>query len=370
MELIKATPEDSNKLNQYFKSTFFPGSIDIYVHRQKDFFAPYRLQSDDFSTYYLADKKGNPQAVATLIFKKGWIEGEPQTIGYATDLRISRHREAALYWSQYFLPIIKEEKEKRNCPSIFSVVPQKHRQTYNAFIRPRYNKRQLPRYYLFRKLRIVTLHGLFPFAPKPLNSLVLRSATKEDHPALVSYIAKKKVNKPISFVHSDSDVTKTIQRWKNLNLDDFILALDATGAIVGCTAPWRFTDVQEFYVRAYSPKGRTIQTILNSLSYLGVTHPLPRVGQVLNSVYLTHLLADNSDIFYSLLHHVFKKTSKSEFLIYYDFEGHLITLPPRPFISSSISCGLYCVIPPDEAVPELLKPRPFRAPPDFEAAFL
>lgn len=370
MQLIKATSEDSDKLNQYFKDMVFPGPIDLYVHRQRDFFAPYRLQSDDFSTYYLSDKQGKPQAVATMIFKKGWIEGRPQTIGYATDLRVSRHREAILQWSQHFLPIAKEEKEKRDCQFIFSVVPQDHRQAYNAFIRPRHHKRQLPRYYLFRQFKIVTLHGLFPFAPKPLKSLVLRPAVENDRQDLMNYIADKKANKPISFAQSSSDVTKLIHRWKGLDIEDFILALDSKDTIVGCTAPWRPIDIQKFYTRAYSAKGRTAQTIFNFLSHFGVTHSLPQAGEAIHPVYLTYLLTDNPDIFYSLLHHIFKKISKFEFLVYYDFAGHLITLPPRPFISSTIPCGLYCILSPDEVVPELLKPRPFRAPPDFEAAFL
>lgn len=370
MELIKATLADSEKLNQYFKTTVFPGIIDINIHRDRDFFAPYRLQSDDFSTYYLADKQGNPQAVATMIFKKGWVEGQPQTIGYATDLRVSRRREAIFTWSKHFLPIVEAEKKKRNCRFIFSVVPQDHRQAYNTFIRPRYRRRELPRYYLFRRFKIVTLHGLLPLAPKPLPSLNLRHAVEEDRQPLMEYIANKKAHTPISFAQSAFDVTRLLQLWEGLHIEDFILALDSRDTIVGCTAPWCSSDVQKLYAKAYSTKGRTAQTIFKCLSYLGITHTLPRVGEALNPVYLTHLLVDNPDIFYSLLYYVFKRTSKSKFLIYYDFTGHLTTLPPKPFISMGIPCGLYCVLPHDETVPELLKPRSFRAPPDFEAAFL
>ena len=368
MKLFKATPKDSDKLSEYFKGAVLPGPVHICTHR-KDFFSPYRLQSDDFSTYYLADPKGTPQAVATLIFKKAWVEGEEQVIGYATDLRVSHDREAILQWAQHFLSIIKLEKEKRNCPSIFSVVPQAHRQTYNAFIRPRYNKKQLPRYYLFRRMGIVTIHGLFPFAPKPLESLVIRWATPEDHLPVTRYIAEKKANKPISFAQSHLDVTRSLEQWEGLDMKDFMIALDSNGEVVGCTAPWRFTN-HTIYAKAYSPKGKTIQTMSNYLSYLGMTHSLPAAGQALEPVFLTHLLADNSDIFYSLLHNTFKQISKTEFLVYYNFEGHLITLPPKPFISSTIPCGLYSIIPSDETVPEILKPRPFRSPPDFEPAFL
>ncbi len=370
MKLIKATSEDNHRLSEYLKHTLFPMSVDLCLHRDNDFFAPYRLQSDDFSTYYLVDDHGNPQGMATLIFKQGWVGGKgPQTIGYLTDLRVSSQKKVALQWYQQFSSTLKVVCEERNCQSIFSVVPRHHLRAYNAFISPRPNKRQFPRYYLVRHLQFIVVHGVVPFAPAPLKGITLRSAIQGDRNALVDYMAGHRVNRPITFASTKNDVGDLIQRWKNLSIEDFIVAFDAKGDIVGCTAPWRPSDIQKYYVRAYSSKAKTLRTVFNFFSYLGVTHSLPPSGSFFNPVYLTHLCANNSDIFYSLVYYVFKRISKIEFLAYYHFQGYLTTLPPHFLIYSSIPCGLYCVVPWDIQVPDFVRPRPFEAPPDFEAAF-
>src|SRR6185436_9942122 len=109
---------------------------------------------------------------------------------------VSPTRGAILSWSNHFLPVLESERESRNCKYIFSVVAHSQRQAYNAFIRPRNFRRQMPRYYLFRRFELLSLHGLWPFHDQPLQGIKIRSALDSDFEKLSEYILRKTADRP------------------------------------------------------------------------------------------------------------------------------------------------------------------------------
>lgn len=369
MRLVKATAADNDKLTDYFKSTTLPGPIEISYLRVGSFFDHYRLQSDDFVTYILLNDQDQIEAMASLIFRQARVEGEVETVGFATDLRVSSSRGAILSWSQHFLPVLEEEKAKRNCRYIFSMVAHTQKQAYNAFVRPRSMKRKLPRYYLFRRFQIISLHGMWPWRPKPLPSIHVKRAEETDREALYDYILKKKSVKPLTFSLDLEAIHQNLGRWSQLNLENFLLAKDSQNNIIGCTGIWSPSQCQQVLPTVYSPEALTLKEGIHILSFLGMAKRLPPVNNHLEFCYLTNLFAENPDIFYSLLYTAYKSTTKNEFLVYTHFDNYWMSLPPRGFLSSSIPGGFYCVLSPDQAVPDFLKPVHLHEPPDFELAF-
>ncbi|RME15187.1 MAG: hypothetical protein D6797_07130 [Bdellovibrio sp.] len=362
---------DSSKLTEYFASTSLPGPVEIRIRRQKNFFAQYELQSDDYVTFFLEDEQTQEvKGLASLVFRKGWIQGQETTIGFGTDLRISSSRKAILQWSQLFLPAFEKELEKRNCKYVFSILGKQQRQAYNTFIRPRSRKRQLPRYYLYKRFHVVGLHGLFPFAPPPLPHIEVRPVQKEEHEKLLHYLLVMKHKKHFFFENSIEDILNQIHRWPGLKLDQFIVAIDPDKNIIGCVCPWSPHYTQIIEPVSYGPLAQRLYETLQFLSILRIGRRLPKVHEPFYFKHLTHLYANNPDIFYSLLYFTFKQaTTSKEFLVYPQFAGDLIALPPRPFISSKIQAGLYSILPPNMAPPHFLMPTPFLEPPDFEFAF-
>ncbi|USN47720.1 MAG: hypothetical protein H6626_01095 [Pseudobdellovibrionaceae bacterium] len=371
MKLLQANESDNDRLRQFFSHTIWPGPVQLRFERRENFFTQYKNQSDDFVTLMLTDKtETNILGMATLVFREGVLDGQNQIIGYATDLRVANSRRAVLQWSQHFLPVLEKELNARNCNYVFSVVSRHQRQAYNAFIRPRSPKRQLPRYYLFRRFDIVGLHGLWPFAAKPLPGITINSAVDSELPEVCTYIHRRKKIQPMYFGRSPEEIYEQIRRWQSFETSDFLVARDSQRNIIGCVAPWSSRKVQRVTVGNLDAKGRTFSDTLRMLSFLGIAHRLPMPGSPLPINYLTHLFADNPDIFYSLLYNAWKRLNKSEVLAYPHFETHIQNVPPRSFISSKTSCGLYCVMPPNVAPPSFLKPTAFGEPPDFELPFL
>lgn len=162
MRLCVAEEIDSAKLKEYFALSPQQGPIDLRAQRMGSFFDKYKLYSKDYVTYFLVDDEDQIQGLASITFAPGFINGKEEIIGYATDLRISSSRKAILSWSQHFLPILEKERAKRNCRYVFSVVARSQKTASNAFLRPRSNRRQLPRYHLYRKFSVIGIHGRMP----------------------------------------------------------------------------------------------------------------------------------------------------------------------------------------------------------------
>lgn len=370
MKLVRATRDDGEMLRQFFESTRLPGQIELQLQRPNGFYKQYELQSQDFATYMLLDRKDEVCASATIVFRKGWVDGEEQYIGYATDLRVSPTRSAILHWSQHFLPALEQEREVHSCKYVFSVVGRGQRQAFNAFIRPRSPKRQMPRYYSFRSFKAVMLHGLYPFAARPLKSIETRLAREMDREALTEYIYRKKRYSPYVFANSPEMVSDQIDFWPDLQLEDFWIAFDSQNNIVGCCAPWSGKNVQQWVPTDFSRKGKTMQETLQLASYLRLAHRFGQIGEPLDFFFLTHLFADNPDILYSLLWHSFKRTKINQFLVYTHFEGDIASSPPKQFVHSAASANLYCILSPNEPPHELLRPTFEASQPDFELAFI
>jgi len=141
--------------------------------------------------------------------------------------------------------------------------------------------------------------------------------------------------------------------------------------VVRCTAPWSGINIQRLSPISMSPSAQSLHESLRVLSWFGIGHRLfDKKDPTMRFRYLTHLYADNPDIFYSLLYHAFKNVGKREFLVYPHFDGNLLTLPPRFFISANTQCGMYSILPPNQVPADFLMPTLANEPPDFELAYL
>ncbi len=370
MKLIKATESYNKELIEFFKETTLPGLVGLSFFREDDFFDQYKLISEDFVTYTLVDEKNQIHTTATILFFECMLEGKKQVIGYATDLRVSRSRRAIKEWANHFLPILIDEREKRNCKYIISSIGSKRNQAQNALIRPRSTRRNLPRYHLFRKYQLVNIHGRFPFSPKPLSSLDLRFATKYDVEDIQQYIAKKQMRRPLSLPAISEDLLSYIKNWKGLSIESFLLAMDDNNEIVGLMAIWKKDLIQKIFPMTKSKRVKSFQGTLFFLSLLGRARKLPKKDQHFNMTLISHLYVDNPDVFYTLLNKVYKSGDRKSFLSYINFEGDLNTLPPRSYITSHLHYGLYCILSPKDPIPDFLLPHSLREPPDFDPAYI
>lgn len=368
MKIVRATEKDNLRLCEFFSNQKMSGKLDFKTIR-KNFFLNYKILTDDFVTLYLTDSSDNIIALASLLFIKGFLNNEEQTIAFATDLRVSKSREAIQNWAKFFIPEFDKELTSRNCKYTFSALEIYENETYNALVRPRNLQREIPRYFLFRRFDRVFIHGFWPIYPRPIN-IKFRNAKLDDIPLISGYIKQKSIRKPMNFYIDENKILNITKHWPNFKIDDFILAFDDNEKIIGCVAPFRLNEVQNFEVLKYDKEIKEVVHAINSLSWLGITKHLPKVNQQGNLLYLTHLNFDNPDIFYALINQVHLRKQKNEIITYEHFHGNFETKPPLGTISSKIPYGLFSVLPDGSELPEFLRPNPFIPAPDFPSYFL
>lgn len=362
MKLEIAKPENSKDLAEFFKSFVIHGTVEIKIDRMGNFFAPYDIQSEQHITYQLSTSEGI-EGVASFLIKDVAFNGDIARVAIGKDLRISTNRRAVLEWSQHFLPVLEELKSTLKVQHFFSILSMSDLQALNAFVRPRDLKRPLPRYHLFRRFNIVSLHGQFPWAKNPLPHLRIRRGGPHNVDALIDYIVKKSKERDLSTVYGESSFYDKWERWKGLKLEDFLIAFDAKENIIGCVAPWSSGGVQEFIPMSYSLPAHNFRQFLKFGKLLGWTRPLTKPYSRLkmeasfNFKYLNFLFANNPDIFEALLWKAYRESKENEFLVYAQLRSEFQFRPPLTWISASLPFGLYALLHPEQEPPDFLNPR-------------
>ncbi len=364
MKLDIAQAQDHTELKEFFKSFPSSGNIDLKTDRPRDFFMRYAIESDQYITYALRDEKTSSiEGAASFVIKNLWVNQEETTVAFARDLRISQNRKAILSWGQHALPIMNEIEKTMNAKIFFSVLNMNEIQALNAFLHPRDQRRELPRYYLYRRFHMVSLHGRFPWCINPLPRLKIRRASTRTWDALVQYVVKKSREKNLSSTWTAEKFAEKVERWRGLDLSDFLVAMDSNENIVGCVAPWSSGGIEEFIPMSYSLRAHNFRQFLKFGRWLGWTRTLTKpfsrlkVEAPLNFRYLCFLYADNEDIFESLLHAAFDEARENEFLVYLQMRSDLTLRRPLDWVSAQSPYGLYAMIPPDRDPPEFLHPR-------------
>ncbi len=364
------------ELLKFYESFHINGLVDLKVNRNDDFFSLYKTQSDDSCTYTLRDEKKNKiEAMASFVFRDVFQEGHVQKIAYATDLRVSNSRKAILEWTQHFLPVMEEVEKTHGVKNIFSIIDLAETSAINTFLRPRNMRRALPRYYLYRKFFLNTLHGRFPWAPSPLRSLRIREGSESNRDALMGYLKKKHLYRPFTSVWDEQSFEKKMARLPGFQFSNFLIAFDSQGNVVGCMAPWSPQSVQTLIPYSYGLQAHNFRQFLKFGRFFGWTHTLTKpvastkIEAPLQYRYLTNIAVENEDVFESLLWESYERLSKNEFLAYAQIEQDFRTLPPTSWVAASLPYALYAILPPEQARPDYLHPSATLNP-ELEAFFL
>lgn len=370
MKLSLAQPADKKALARYYKSFEIPGAVDLRLDRRGDFFKPYESQSDNYWTFVLRDKD-EILGVASFVILECLLEGQIQKVAMGRDLRITSSRKATLGWAEHFLPVMDDLRKNLRIKHFFSILNLSEVRSLNAFVRPRKMTRPIPRFYLYRKFHLNSIHGHFPLTRKdPLPHLKVSFCSKADESALVDYLLHKSRMRNLSVSWNQDELMKKIDRF-GLKLSNFLVAFDQNNQILGCMAPWSATGIQEAIPLRYGLRGHNFRQFLKFGQVFGWTKPLTKpVSRLKKEIplsykYLLFLNADNADIFESMLWRAYNEVGKNEFMVYLQMHSDVIYKRPPNWISAQIQYGLYALIPPKDEPPDFLSPR-FETPVELE----
>ncbi len=368
MKLELLNESQARLASEYFENFPIKGLVNFKLDRLGDFFRPYRLISPVSETYSLRDTADMKlKGLASFLVQNVQLEGETVPIAWARDLRVSSDRAAIMNWAYHFVPVLERVIQKHNLKAVFSIINLQDIGTLNAFLRPRPLKRRLPRYFLYRKFNLVTLHGHFPWANRPLETIRIVRGAPANVEALMDYIFAKNKFRPFSEVHNAETFFKKCQRL-GISEKDFFIAQDKKGQVVGCLAPWSTEGLEHWVPLSYSLRAHNFRQFLKFFWLLGYTRrlskPVRSTGyeSPLKFKRLSFVFSENEDIFETLLWSAFENADPDEFLVYTHANADTKLRPPLGWVCASLPHALYTVVPPGEPIPDFLNPAEVRNP--------
>lgn len=366
MRLYKATQADDEQLKAFIEGLPIPGIYDYRIVRPHSFFDQYKLTTDDYQTYVLKDNQQQIHAMASILFRKAYVNAQEQTIGYVTDLRVSANRKATLSWGKEFIPIMEEECKKRNCQYVFSDLEQYENKAYNTLLRRPHRQLKMPRYHLFRKFHLIIIYGKRLFQKPPPAAIQIEHAQSKDIERICRYLQEKDIRRPLRYHLTAEELERRCREWPLFSIENFLLATNSHGKLIGVMAPWNNREVQQVIAHKYHLKSFQVFSTNQLLSMLQLARPFPRPGQEFRVKHITHGAYDNPDIFYALLNKAYQECENKELLAYPNHFGDYATRPPQAFTHTKIPYGFYTLLENEKSLPTYLHPNPFSPAPDFQ----
>ncbi len=370
VRLVEAEEKHSPILRAFFEEQVVHGHVDYSIRRPGSFFNHYRLFGDDFSTVLLMEDDGTLLGAATICYQRAYFNRQEQTVGFLCDLRIAPQRLAIQQWAHHFIPYLYQKLAEKNCRYVFTAIEQYENQAYNALLRPRKIRRQLPHYYLYRKVNLIFFLGRWPWSPVAMPTIKVSHARPKDLDELCDYMMQKKIGSRLYFNATSEVLEQKFKTWPDFTLNDFLIARNFKGNIVGCVAPWNNRKTQQVIAKNYHGSGLLLYQSSKMSSFLRLSQPMPQVGEPFELKFLTHCSADNHEVFYSLLCQAYLESQRGELLVHTNYFGDFITRAPQTFIATKVPYGFYSVLAPEEDLPGFLKPNPFSTAPDFNFVHL
>lgn len=362
MQVQVASAADNADLLKFYNEFTTQGLIELRPSRHLNYFAPYQLHSHENKTYLLRNDQGAIEGAASFVVRDTLYDGRITKVAYANDLRVKPTKKAIIEWSHHFLPVMTEVMSEYNINHIFSTIDLSSPIAYNTFIRPRTMKRPMPRYYLYRKVKLVSLHGRYPWASKPVPSLRIRTGNESNMEALMAYVVKRSQYRPFSATWNFDSFIKKMERLPGQKISDFIIAFDGDDNVIGCMAPWSAAGIQDYVPLSYSLRAHNFRQFLKFGWLFGMSRRLTKpvvstgIESFLKFRHLTNVHADNEDVFESLLWRAWEMSTPQEFLVYAHCDQDYRLLPPTSWISASQSFALYAVCTPETQMPAFLDP--------------
>lgn len=113
----------------------------------------------------------------------------------------------------------------------------------------------------YRNFQLVSLHGYYPWTPRPVSSIRIREGHENFLKPLIKFLVHRSKFSPFSSIWDDKSFFEKMNRLPGFKLSDFLIAFNSQDEIIGCLAPWSPRSVQDFIPLSYSLRAHRLSPI-------------------------------------------------------------------------------------------------------------
>jgi hypothetical protein len=285
-----ASAADDAEVRGLLRNASFGGDVRISLEREPDSMLAASIEGDEHCALIARHvRTGAIAGVASRAVRDAFVNGVPGRIVYLGQLRIdpqfSRHR--ALL-AAGFDRVRAEQTAAAPQLHLASVVAD------NVAARRLLSRRARgwPTFEAVDNLLSLAIPARPRNASRHSPDVRCERGSIADLDAIVACLGRNGARFQFHPRWSRADMTGP--RTRGLSLDDFIVAR-RDGALVGCVACWDQRAFKQVRVRGYSPRLSRWRPIVNACSRITRAPHLPRVGELLQFAYLSHLAVDEHE---------------------------------------------------------------------------
>lgn len=321
-----ARHDDNAALLDLFGDVPMKGSLILTTERSPRFFDLYEIQKAK-TQCWVYEHQGRLLGLGTMIWRPGYVGGEPTTVAYLGDLRGRPEVRGAL--SRFYGKVFDYFSTTQGCDHFYTGILASNARALKALTKRDEHRLSQPRYELFREFDAMQVQFSRPRAPKRFGaSLRVRTATREDLPALTNFLDKDHRQRPFGYQYDSGELEHRLAHWPGFGLDQTYLCEDGAGRLVGACTAWDANAVKRYRVLEYREQLRWMRVMYNAGAALMRYTPLPPQGECLRYFYLANLsvLDHDPEVLSALMSRIyedFKRKQYNFFMLYMEQDDPL-----------------------------------------------
>lgn len=339
-----AVPADNAALLDLFGDVPMRGSLILTTERAPSFTALYELQAAQ-TQCWVYELEGRLLGLGTIIWREGYIQGQPTKVAYLGDLRARKEVRGAL--ARFYGKIFNSFSALTGCEHFYTGILASNAAALTALVARSAHREQQPRYELFRRFDAMQLQ----FTRRPRiryrAELRVRTAQADDLPALSALLDADHRRRPFGYRYDCGELEARLARWPGFGLAGTYLCEDGAGRLLGCCTAWDADAVKRYRILEYRGNMRLVRLGFNlGAKVMGYT-PLPPPGSCLRYFYLANLsvVDDDPQVLSALMSKVYQDFERAgyNFFMVYAEEGDPLRDAFNGFSTRALGFHLYSV---------------------------
>ncbi|MAB74840.1 MAG: hypothetical protein CMO47_00050 [Verrucomicrobiales bacterium] len=286
-----AKESDDEALRALLHKTPMGGSISVAFLREPGYFSATRIQGP-FIQVFIAKAGEEIVGAATRAIRPIFLNGKMIDGGYLSDLRVVPEFRRGMTLARGYRYLRNLHEDGR--AAIYTTVIVEDNKTALRTVGA--NRADMPTYRDQGRILtpMISLQKRLPEIPAEI-----RSATREDFPAIVAKLNEKKMQ--FQPVYTEKDLLDG--RFQNLQENDFRM-LFRQGKLVGVMAAWNQMPFRQTVVKNYAGAVGVLRPFIN----LFRTPPLPATGEPLPFFYIAFSASDTVEDYRTLLRSIYNES--------------------------------------------------------------
>jgi len=286
-----ASLDDDAPIRQMLRNNPVGSWVRLTYEREPSFFAASAIEGETHKTYMAeAPDDNSVNAVFSWSTRKRYVEGSPRSIGYLGQLRIQERYGGKIRFPKAGFEICRQALQNSRLEPYFltSIIADNDR----AIRILTSGLKGIPTYKHIGSMGVLAVRCKKPVLSKKNDVLTEEQPSLED---IIDFVARASSDYDFAPVWTTEDILSD-ERCPGLHQSDFVV-IEEAGRIVGCAAIWDQSANKQYVVSGYRSPICYLRSLMNAAgwaaSMVGGWPRLPKVGEALNSPYLSHFFVED-----------------------------------------------------------------------------